>query len=154
MCAPAHGAVMMLPSDLRQFQTELAGRLVLLDQPGMEIKALRERYGFTQEWLSTLVGLRRESLSRIEGGRVTLTLPFVQRFTRIVTLARAVREHLAYAEARGNLPDQGHLDTLAMGLRLDKPSADEIVLASMMAYEAKRKETLRTIPRGALRGRA
>ncbi len=110
---------------------------------------MRERYGFTQEALAAMLSLRRESLSRIEGGKVSLSLGFLQRFTRIVTLARAVREHLAYAEARGNHPDVGRIDALSLSLRLDKEVADEVVLASMMAYEEKRRQTLRSLPRAA-----
>lgn len=127
---------------MRGFQQELAGRLATLDQPGPEVKLLRERYGFTQDTLARLLGLRRESLSRIESGRVALTLPILQRFCRVVTLARGVREHLAYAEARSNRPDERRLDVLAQALRLEKDAADEVVLLSMMAYEKKRKETL------------
>lgn len=112
----------------------------------MEMQALRERYGFTQEQLAALLGLRRESLSRIESGKVALTLPVLQRYSRVMTLARGVREHLAWAESRGNLPDERLLDTLAVALLLDKVSADEVVLVATMAYDRKRKETLRTIP--------
>ena len=136
---------LLLPSSLREFQVELAGRLAMLDQPGPELKSLREKYGFTQDFLANVLGLRRESVSRIESGRVALTLPILQRFTRIVTLARGVREHLAWAEARENLPDERHLDMLAQSLRLDKQAADEVVLASMMSYDRKRRETLRAV---------
>lgn len=135
-----------MPSDLRAFQQELAGRLATLDQPGPEVKGLRERYGLTQDQLAKLLDLRRESLSRIESGRVALTLPILQRLVRVVTLARGVREHLAYAEARGNLPDERRLDMLAQSLRLEKDAADEVVLLSTMAYDRKRKEALRTLP--------
>ena len=135
-----------LPSALREFQTELAGRLAMLDQPGPELKALRERYGFTQDFLAGVLGLRRESVSRLESGRVALTLPILQRFTRIVTLARGVREHLAWAEARNNLPDERHLDMLAQLLRLEKAAADDVVLASMISYDRKKRETLRSVP--------
>lgn len=110
------------------------------------MQTLREKYGFTQEQLAALLDLRRESLSRIESGRVSLTLPILQRFTRIVTLARAVREHLAWADARNNLPDERQLDTLAQSLQLDKPSADDVVLISTMAYDRKKRETLRSLP--------
>jgi hypothetical protein len=64
----------------------------------------------------------------------------------VVTLARGVREHLAWAESRGNLPDDRHLDTLAVALQLDRPTADDVVLASTMAYDRKRRDTLRSIP--------
>lgn len=107
---------------------------------------LREKYGFTQEQLAGLLDLRRETLSRIESGRIALTLPVLQRFARIVTLARGVREHLAWAEARGNLPDERHLNDLAMGLHLGKEAADEVILASTMAYDRKRKQALQQIP--------
>lgn len=117
-----------------------------MEDPGAEMQALRERHGFTQEQLAALLDLRRESLSRIEGGKVALTLPILRRFTRIITLARGVREHLAWAEARGNIPDERHLDDIAQGLMLDKATADEVVLSSMMAYERKRKEALRALP--------
>jgi hypothetical protein len=92
--------------------------------------------------MATLLDLRRESLSRIESGRVALTLPILQRFVRLVTLASGVREHLAYAEARGNAPDERRIDMLAQSLRLEKPAADEVVLQSMISYEKKRKDTL------------
>lgn len=143
---------MLLPADLREFQTELAGRLALHDAPGGEVKALRERYGFTQDWLAPLLDLRRESLSRVESGHVALTIKFIQRFTRIVTLARAVREHLAFAEARDNRADENYLDMLAVSLRIDKATADEVILASMMSYERKRKATIRDLGRPARGG--
>jgi len=139
----------LLPSTLREFQTELAGRLVLHDEPGAEVKILRERYGFTQEFLGRLVGLRRESLSRIESNAVGLSLDFVQRFARVMTLAKGVREQLAYAEARGNAPDERHLDMLAMTLRIEPEAKEEIVLASMVSYERKRRETLAGVARPA-----
>jgi len=106
---------------------------------------LRERYGFTQEGLATLLGLRRESLSRIETGAVALTLPVLQRITRIVTLSKAVREHLASVESRGGRVDDAFLSMLAVALRLDKATADEVILASMMSYEQKRREALRSL---------
>lgn len=112
------------------------------------MQALREKHGFTQEQLAALLDLRRESLSRIESGKVSLTLPILQRFSRVITLSRGVREHLAWAESRGNLPDERHLDTLAVALQLDKTSADEVVLVATMAYDRKRRDTLRTIPAG------
>ncbi len=136
-----------LPANLRDFQLEVAGRLVLADSPGGEIKALRERYGFTQDWLSHHLGLRRESLSRIEGGRVQLGVPFIQRFTKIVALAKGVREHLASVEVRGGVADENFLAMVASSLRLEKEIADDVVLVSMINYEQKRRQTLRDVAR-------
>lgn len=138
---------MYLPSNLRDFQVELAGKLAVAESPGQEVKGLRERYGFTQEWLAPLLELRRESLSRIESNHVSLSLSFIQRFTRVMTLARGVREHLAFVEARDNPPDESYLAMLAVSLRLDKATADEIILMSQMNYAEKRKATLRGLSR-------
>ena len=134
---------MYLPSNLRDFQVELAGKLAIMDNPGQEVKALRERYGFTQDWLAGLLRMRRESLSRVESGHVSLSLNFIQRFTKIMTLARGVREHMAFVEARGNPPDEAYLAMLAVGLRLDKETADEVTLVSQINYEQKRRSALR-----------
>jgi len=136
----------LLPSQLREFLVELAGRLAMHDEPGASVKDLRERYGFTQESLARLCRLRRESLSRIESGHVGLSLEFLQRFTRLMTLARGVREHLAYAEARGNAPDERHLQMLAVSLRVEPEAAEEVVLQSLVSYEKKRREALRGLP--------
>lgn len=138
----------LLPSTLREFETELAGRLVLRDEPGGEVKTLRERFGFTQEFLARLVGLRRESLSRIESNAVGLSIGFVQKFARVMTLAKGVREHLAYAEARGNTPDERHFEMLAMTLRIEPDAKEEIVLASMVSYERKRRDALASVNKG------
>ena len=123
-------------------------RLVLHDAPGDEVKSLRERYGFTQEFLARLVGLRRESLSRIESNAVGLSIDFVRAFARVMTLAKGVREHLAYAEARGNVPDERHIEMLAMTLRVEPVAKEDIVLASMVSYERKRRETLAGVNKG------
>lgn len=142
---------MVLPAALADNQVDLAGRLVTSDSPGQIVKDLRERYGFTQEWLANLLEMRRESLSRVESGRVNLSLPFVTRFTKIMVLAGAVREHLASLEARAPAggawpaPDEHYLEMLAVGLRLDRRIADEVILASMLAYEQKRRDALRQI---------
>lgn len=142
---------MVLPAPLAEHQVELAGRLVTTDSPGQIVKELRERYGFTQEWLAGLLDMRRESLSRVESGRVNLSLPFVQRFTKIMVLARGVREHLASLESRHApptampAPDGHYLEMLSVGLRLDRRIADEVILASMLAYEQKRRDALRQI---------
>lgn len=134
-----------VPSNLREFQVTLAGRLVVLDSPGQEVKTLRERYGFTQDELANLLGMRRESLSRVESGHVSLSLNFIQRFTKIITLARGVREHLAFVEARDNPVDNAYLSMLAAGLRLDKDTADEVILASEINYARKKKSALSSL---------
>lgn len=133
---------MDLPAGLGEFSRDLAARLVLLDEPGAEVKRLRERYGFTQEALAPLLDLTRESLSRIEGGHITPTRAFIQRYTRLMTLAKGARDHAAYMEARHSGVDPRHVAHLATYLRVEPKVADEIVAAATASYEKKKRETL------------
>ncbi|HVL48549.1 MAG TPA: helix-turn-helix transcriptional regulator [Candidatus Thermoplasmatota archaeon] len=150
----------MLPTRLAEFQTDLAGRLVLADQPGLEVRNLRDRYGFKQEWLAERLGLRRESLSRIESGHVAPSVGFIQRFTRVMTLARGVREHLASLEMR-NAPRaapgaaEAEMDALGLALRLDPETAGEIIARATESYEEKRKAAVESLraPAGARKER-
>ncbi|MHB8586592.1 MAG: helix-turn-helix domain-containing protein [Thermoplasmatota archaeon] len=133
---------MVLPPALQAYQVDLIGRLVTSEAPGVEIKALREHVGFTQEWLANLLGLRRESLSRIEGGHVDLSIDFLRQFGKIMTLAHGVREHLASLETRMGAPDERYFEILVGGLRLDARVSEEVILQSVVAYEAKRRQAL------------
>ena len=133
---------MDLPAGLGEFSRDLAARLVLLDEPGPEVKRLRERFGFTQEALAPLLDLTRESLSRIESGHMTPTRAFIQRYTRLMTLAKGARDHAAYMEARDAAPDPRHLAHLATYLRVEPKIAEEVAAAAMASYERKKQETL------------
>lgn len=131
----------MLPVALQDYEVELVGRLVVGDAPGVEIKGLREHFGFKQEDLANLLGLRRESLSRIEGGHVDLSLDFLRSFSKIMTLAKGVREHIA-RQPPGAPPDESYLELLVAGLRIDRQVAEEVILQSTLAFEAKRRDAL------------
>lgn len=134
---------MALPPDLADYRIELAGRLVLAEAGGDEVRTLRTRFGFTQEWLADKVDLRRESLSRIESGHVNLSLSFVRAFVDVMALARAARDEKATAEARGRRPDTTRLARLATHLDLDEAVADEVVEAAMTSYDRKRRDVIK-----------
>lgn len=133
---------MYLPEDLEEFRTELAGQLILEDEPGDRVKQLRNRFGFTQKWLAEALDMRRESLSRVESGHVDVSPRFVREFTRVMTLARGVREHAAEAEVRETGPDERKLARWAKSLGFNGEIADEIILQSMINYGKKREEAV------------
>ncbi|HVL87852.1 MAG TPA: helix-turn-helix transcriptional regulator [Candidatus Thermoplasmatota archaeon] len=138
----------MVSTEAERLQTDIAGRLVLAPAPGAEIRRLRERCGFTQERLAELLGIARETLSRIEGDRLKPTLEVVQRLSAIAALSDATREHVAETEALGLPPDGAWLARVAKSLRLSKETADEVALAAMIGYDRKKSSWIRELAGG------
>lgn len=138
-------AITAVPEAVLENHIRIAGQLAIAPDPGPVVRALRERAGLTQESLALLLRMRRESLSRIEGARVTPSAGFIQRLAGIMALSQAVREHLAEAEARRAAPDGAYLLRLAAALRLERAVADEVVLAATLAYEQKKRGLLKIL---------
>lgn len=133
---------MDLPEELGGFQYELAGRLAMAVEAGPEIRALRDKYGFTQEGLAGLLGMRRESLSRIESGHVRPSTTFIQRFTRIMTLAYAARLRAAATDRPGATIQATDFEAVREALALDVDAAHEVVESSIRSYERKKRVIL------------
>lgn len=138
-------AITSVPEGLLENHIRIAGQLAVSEEPGRVVRALRDRFGFTQEQLAHMLGMRRESLSRIEGGKVAPSTSFIQRLAAIMALTQAVREHLAESEARGRPQDGLYLQRVSAALRLAPGVADEVILAATMAYEAKKRGLLRVL---------
>jgi len=138
-------AITAVPEAVRENHIRVAGHLTVAEEPGRVVRALRDRYGFTQEALAGLLRMRRESLSRIEGGKVAPSAGVIQRLAGILALTQAVREHLAEQEARGLRPDEVYLQRVAMALRLPPDVAEETLLAAEMAYEQKKRGVLKIL---------
>lgn len=79
------------PPWLVSFEKDIAGEIFLYDGSGEVIREYRKRYGMSQEELGELMGLRRESISRIENGSVTPTFEFVRMFIKTMAMIEAIR---------------------------------------------------------------
>jgi len=79
------------PEWLASFEREIAGEIVLSNEPGDVIRKYRMRYGISQEEIGIIMDLRRESISRIENGSVTPTFDFVRGFITTVAIVEAIR---------------------------------------------------------------
>lgn len=138
-------AITAVPEAVLDNHVRTAGQLAVSEEPGRVVRALRDRFGFTQEQLATMLRMRRESLSRIEGGKVAPSTGFIQRLASLMALTQAVREHLAECEVRGTSPDNGYLQRVSAALRLSPEVAEEVTLAAMMAYEQKKRGLLKVL---------
>jgi transcriptional regulator with XRE-family HTH domain len=138
-------AITAVPEAVLEHHIRIAGQLAVAPDPGPVVRALRDKAGLTQEGLAGLLRMRRESLSRIEGGRVAPSTGFIQRLAGLMTLNMAVREHLAEREAHLLGPDNAYLQRLAAGLRLEREVADEVILVAALAYEHKKRGLLKVL---------
>ncbi len=138
-----------MPPDPRDAARELAGEVVLHTAPGDVIRAARDRYGFAQAWLAGHLGVRRESLSRIESGHSKPTLDVVARFARIMALSRHVRAYAARLEKAGGNPNYVYVRTLGKELDLDQETVDDVAREALESYSAKRASLLEgVVPKG------
>lgn len=127
---------------VRSRAVELAGEVVVSDTAGDVIRSTREHHGFTQAWLAPRLGVRRESLSRIESGRSNPTLGVVDRFARVMALAHHVRQTAARSETARRTPDPGGFDAVGRALGLSSEETKAIAAEAISQYEAKRRSLL------------
>lgn len=84
---------MYIPEWMTEFATNTAGKIVMSEQPGEAIKNMRKRYGIKQQELSTLLDVRRETVSRVENGRVDPGFGFVRNLSKTLAVIEGVRTY-------------------------------------------------------------
>lgn len=77
----------------------VGGKIISSGNPRKVIREVRLSLGVTQEELAALMGLRRETISRIENGTINPTLGFVEKFCSSMAVARVVRDLRALEDA-------------------------------------------------------
>lgn len=138
----------LLPDDLGAFAVEQAGRLLMAERPGGPMKAQRSRFGMTQKELAGLIGLRRETLSRVESGSQSPSADLLRDVVRVFTLAHAARSHAAACEAADRPIDHGHLTRIAHALEVKPDVADRVVMKALASYGGKREAVLKDLQEG------
>ncbi|WP_174590643.1 helix-turn-helix domain-containing protein [Methanocella conradii] len=121
----------------------VAGEIVNAEDRGAIIQAYREKMDLTQEQLSRVMRLRRETISRIEHGKVTPTLAFIHTFSGIATLVEAVKSYRSMNRA------VEYLYFIRIGAELGVPQENvvSIVDTALMNYEKKRRKAIRFLER-------
>ena len=129
------------PDWLVSFEKEVAGELVLHQEPGEVIRDYRKRYGISQEELGELMELRRESISRIENGSVTPTFDFVRSFIKTMALIEAIRvERAQHKEI-----DIYFLENIARESGFNREKLPFILAAAVESYDKKLMKIQRSL---------
>ncbi len=121
------------PEWLVSFEKDAAGEILMASDSGQVIREYRKRYGMSQEELGELMGLRRESILRIESGSVTPTLDFVKTFIKAASLIEVIRvERAQHKEI-----DVYYLENIARESGFDREKLPFIIKVAVESYDKK-----------------
>ncbi|HUL62352.1 MAG TPA: helix-turn-helix domain-containing protein [Methanocella sp.] len=135
--------LMYTPDWIQQTADRIAGDIVNAPAPerGPRIQAYRNKSRLTQEELSHIMRLRRESISRIEHGRVTPTVAFIHVFAGVMALMEAVK---AYRSQNKGV-EYPYFVRIGAELGVPPDSIAPIVDLALQSYERKRKSAIRSL---------
>jgi predicted transcriptional regulator len=117
----------------------ISGDIVNTPDRGAVIQSYRSRMDITQEELSHIMRLRRETISRIENGRVTPTLSFIHRFSGVATLMEAVKSF----RSMNNAIDYPYFIRVGAEIGVPQEKIMSIVDTAVQNYDKKRKKAIR-----------
>lgn len=129
------------PDWLVSFKKEIANALLLNKDTGDVICSYRKRYGMSQEELGEIMGLRRESISRIENGSVTPTFDFAKKFINAMALIEAIRvERAQHKEI-----DVYFLENLTKELGFNREKLASMMKVAVESYDKKLVKIQKTL---------
>lgn len=129
---------MYVPEWLNEFARNLAGEIVFSQSPGYTVQSYRKRYGITQQEMSKILGVRRETISRIENGKMNLTFSFLQNFTKVMAVAEAIKVN----RAQQREIDYPLIERISKEIGLPLERLDLILGDVLDYYEKKRRKNL------------
>lgn len=132
---------MYTPDWIQQMADRIAGEVVNSPERGPCIQAFRNKNNLTQEELSRIMRLRRESISRIEHGRVTPTIGFIHRFAGIMALMEAVKAYRSHNQSI----EYPYFSRIGLELGVPADSIVPIIDLALQSYEQKRKKAIRSL---------
>ena len=133
--------MLYIPEWLVSFQKELAGAILLTPDTGDVICDYRKRYDMSQQEFGELMGLCRESISRIENGSVTPTFDFARKFINAAALIEAIRvERAQHKEI-----DIYFLENLAKELGFNREKLTIMLKVAVESYDKKLKKIQKSL---------
>jgi transcriptional regulator with XRE-family HTH domain len=133
--------MLYIPEWLVSFQKEIAGAILLTQDTGDVICEYRKRYGMSQQEFGELMGLRRESISRIENGSVTPTFDFARKFINAAALIEAIRVQ----RAQHKEINVYFLENLAKELGFNREELTFMLKVAVESYDKKLKKIQKSL---------
>jgi predicted transcriptional regulator len=132
---------MYTPEWIQDMANRIAGDIVNAPERGPCIQAYRSKNHLTQDELSHIMRLRRETISRIEHGKVNPTTGFVHVFSGAMALMEAVK---AYRSMNKSI-EYPYFSRIGAELGVPPDSIASIIDLAIQSYEQKRKKAIRSL---------
>jgi transcriptional regulator with XRE-family HTH domain len=135
----------LLEKEYEGYIKDVGGAVVSSSNPDQEIKSLRRSMNIRQEDVGTLLGLRRETISRIENGSISPTFAFLRKFSELMALTKVIRDLEALSEIKmheGDV-DMSNLKLLLFRLKVSPSDLELISKLSEKGYQKSRAKILK-----------
>lgn len=132
---------MYAPEWLLERANVIAGEIVNAASRGAAIHSYRVRMSMTQEELSDITRLRRETISRIENGKVTPTLAFIRVFSGTAALMEAVKSY----RSKNISIEYPYFIRIGLELGVPQDRVSSVLDLALHSYERKRKKAIRAL---------
>jgi DNA-binding XRE family transcriptional regulator len=136
----------LLEKEYERYIKDIGGAVVSSENPNQEIKNVRSSLNIRQEDMGTLLGLRRETISRIENGSISPTFGFVRKFSELMALTKVIRDLEALSEIKmreGDI-DLSNLKLLLLRLNVSPGDLSLISKLSEKGYQKSRAKILKS----------
>lgn len=131
-------------NSMQDYMHKIGTELLFADKNSERIKVIREDLGITQEKISRLLNLRRETVSRIENGSINPTVSFLRNFSRIIAEIKAFRDLYAVCELSGK--PRGFAGILFKAhFPENSDEVEEIISLGSSSYEKKKARILKKL---------
>ncbi|MEE8358592.1 MAG: helix-turn-helix domain-containing protein [Candidatus Hydrothermarchaeales archaeon] len=138
----------LVEQEYNRYLKEVGGKIISGEDTSKEIKQARRSLNITQAELGTIVGLRRETITRIENGNIQSTTRFVKEFTKTIAAMKVIRDLHALDEVsrlKGEEMNVPSIAFLSSCLNIPMQSLKLIFEIGDRRYLKKREKILKTV---------
>jgi transcriptional regulator with XRE-family HTH domain len=129
-----------------RYMKDIGASILFAPAPGVAVKEVRKGIEASQEDLARLLGLRRETLSRIETGVINPTASFIRRFSKMASIIKVFRDLNALKDAS---PQEAQIPVNPTFIRthfsLSSGELDALMQIGDASYNKTKKKILRRI---------
>jgi transcriptional regulator with XRE-family HTH domain len=129
-----------------RYMKEIGSSILFSLQPGDTIKEVRKGIEISQEDLSRLLRLRRETISRIETGSINPTSAVIRRFSKIASIIKVFRDLNALKDAQ---PSESQVPFNSTFIRthfsISAEELGDLIRIGNSSYTKTKKKVLRRI---------
>lgn len=132
---------MYTPEWIQKLANLIAGDIVNSPERGRLIQDYRGKMHLTQDELSLIMRLRRETISRIENGKVTPTLAFIRVFSGTMALMEAVKTYRSQNQGI----EYPYFSRIGAELGVPQDRMASIIDLAIQSFDEKRSKAIRSL---------